>query len=200
MTADRSYFWPLPQRSYDVAVIDPPWHFKVFSETTGTKKSAQSHYSVMSLARIKALPVRELLKPDSVVFCFATAPLLPAALEAMAAWGFTYKSNLAWRKMTRNGKVRMGCGYWARTMHEHVLICTIGKPQLLTFPSLFDGIAREHSRKPDEFYSMVAERSPGRRRVDLFARERRNGWDVWGDEIEKFSSAESTCAHRRAEV
>ena len=144
------FFAPLQPGTYDVGVIDSPWHFRVFSEVTGTEKSAQAHYKVLSLAEIKALPVRALLKPNAVLLTWATAPLLPAALEAMVAWGITYKSNLVWRKLTRNGKPRMGCGFWARTMHEQVLIGTVGKPPLLKFPSLFDGVAREHSRKPDE--------------------------------------------------
>jgi hypothetical protein len=62
-----------------------------------------------------------------------------------------------------------------------------GKPRKFTLPSCFDGIAREHSRKPEEFYQMITERAPDLRRVDVFAREKREGWDAWGDEVEKFS-------------
>jgi N6-adenosine-specific RNA methylase IME4 len=187
MPMAQGLFNPLPLHSYDLGVIDSPWHFKVFSEVTGIKKSAQSHYRVMSLADIKKLPVRGLLKPDAVLFTWATAPLLPAAIEAMGAWGVTYKSNLVWRKTTRNSKVRMACGFWARSMQEHVLIGTVGKPPLLKFPSLFDGVAREHSRKPDEFYQMIVKQTPGYRRADIFARGRRDGFDGWGDELDRFS-------------
>ena len=63
--------------------------------------------------------------------------------------------------------------------------------QKFTLPSSFDGIAREHSRKPAEFYQMLSQRTPGLRRADLFAREKRDGWDAWGDEVEKFSPASS---------
>jgi len=59
-------------------------------------------------------------------------------------------------------------------------------------PSCFDGVRREHSRKPEEFYHMITERTPGLRRADLFSREKREGWDVWGDEVEKFSSPVSS--------
>jgi N6-adenosine-specific RNA methylase IME4 len=179
-------FAPLPPHNFDLAVVDPPWHFRLYSEVTGAKKSAQAHYPVMSLADIKTLPVRELLKDDAVVFTWATGAMLPQAFEAMTAWGVIYKSSLVWRKVTRAGKVRVGCGFWARTMHEHVLLGTIGKPRCFAMPSLFDGIAREHSRKPDEFYRMIAERTPGWRRVDIFAREMRQEWACWGDEIERF--------------
>jgi N6-adenosine-specific RNA methylase IME4 len=67
----------------------------------------------------------------------------------------------------------------------------VGRPRCFLLPSIFDGIAREHSRKPDEFYGIIAKKTPGLRRVDVFAREKREGWDAWGDEVEKFSSARS---------
>jgi N6-adenosine-specific RNA methylase IME4 len=180
---------PLPRRAYDVVVIDAPWHFRLWSEITGAKKAAQSQYTVMTLDAIKALPVRELLKPDAIVLEWATAPLLPAAIEVMAAWGVTYKSNLVWRKMAHNNKVRPGLGYWARSIHEHILIGTVGKPRALRLPSsLIDGIRREHSRKPDEFYRALVDATPNLRRADLFAREYHLGFEAWGDELNKFNS------------
>jgi N6-adenosine-specific RNA methylase IME4 len=185
-----SFFHPLPAHSYDLIVIDPPWPFATWS-AAGQGKSASKHYRVMTLADIKALPVRELLKNDAVVLLWATGAMLAQAVAVMEAWGITFKTEIAWRKVTRNGKVRMGCGFWARTMHEPVLLGTVGKPRKFTLPSCFDGIAREHSRKPDEFYRMITDRTPDLRRADLFAREKREGWEAWGDEIEKFSPARS---------
>jgi N6-adenosine-specific RNA methylase IME4 len=108
----------------------------------------------------------------------------------MSAWGFTYKSQMVWRKTTQAGKVRMGTGYWARSMHEPVLIGSIGKPpKFSAFPSLFDGIAREHSRKPEEFYGLVQKHTSGLRRADVFSRQNREGWDSFGDETGKFAEA-----------
>jgi N6-adenosine-specific RNA methylase IME4 len=189
-TATR-LFDPLLAHSYDLIVIDPPWPFATWS-AAGQDKSASKHYRVMTLADIMGLPIRELLKPHAVVLLWTTGAMLEKAVAVMQAWGITYKTELAWRKVTRNGKVRMGCGFWARTMHEPVLLGTVGKPAKFTLPSCFDGIAREHSRKPDEFYQMVTERTPGLRRADVFAREKREGWDAWGDEVEKFSSPVSS--------
>ncbi len=145
----------------------------------------------MALSEINALPVRNLLNRNGVVFLWATAPSLPQALAAMECWGVTYKTHFVWRKVTRTGKIRMGCGFWARTMHELILLGTVGKPRKFTLPSCFDGLAREHSRKPDEFYSMIVERTPGWRRADLFARERRLGWDVWGDQVDRFTACDA---------
>jgi N6-adenosine-specific RNA methylase IME4 len=183
-----SFFDPLPAHSYDLIVIDPPWPFATRS-AAGQGKSASKHYRIMTLGDIKALPVRKLLKDDAVVLLWTTGAMLAQAIAVMEAWGITFKTELAWRKVTRNGKVRMGCGFWARSMHEPVLLGTVGKPRKITLPSCFDGIAREHSRKPDEFYRMITDRTPDLRRADVFAREKRKGWDVWGDEVEKFSSA-----------
>jgi N6-adenosine-specific RNA methylase IME4 len=183
-----SRFAPLAVRSYDVLVIDPPWHFSTWSPAGQTSKSASGQYRTMPLTEIMALPVRELLKPDAIVYLWATGAMLPHALAALQAWGITYKTSFVWRKVTASGKVRWGTGRWAQSGHELVLLGTVGKPRCFLCPSIFDGLAREHSRKPDEFYEAIAKKTPGLRRADLFAREKRQGWDVWGDEIEKFSS------------
>lgn len=182
-----SFFAPLAMHSYDLIVVDPPWPFATWS-AAGQGKSPSKHYRTMTLAEIMALPVRDLMKDDAVVYLWATGAMREQAHAVMAAWGITYKTELVWRKVTRAGKVRWGLGFWARSMHEPVLLGTFGKPEKFALPSCFDGIAREHSRKPDEFYRMVAEKTPGLRRADLFARERREGWDAWGDEVGKFSS------------
>jgi N6-adenosine-specific RNA methylase IME4 len=143
-----SFFDPLAGHSYDLVVIDPPWPFATWS-AAGQGKSPSAHYRVMTLAEIMALPVRGLLKNHAVVLLWTTGAMLAQAFAVMQAWGITYKTNLMWRKVTRNGKVRMGCGFWARTMLEPILLGTVGKPPKITLPSCFDGIAREHSRKPD---------------------------------------------------
>lgn len=180
------FFSPLSAWSYDVLVVDPPWRFRTWSETNQAK-SASRHYDLMTIEQIKSLPIRMLAKPDALLLLWGTGAMTPQALDVMKAWGFTYKSHMVWRKTTPSGKVRMGTGYWARSMHEPVFIGSIGKPRKITaFPSLFDGIAREHSRKPDEFYDIVMRHAPGKRRCDIFSRETREGWEAWGNETGKF--------------
>jgi len=178
-------FAPLMAHSYDLVVLDPPWPFVTWS-AAGQGKSGSKHYRIMTLADIKELPVRGLLKDDAVILLWSTGAMLAQAIAVMEAWGLAFKTEIVWRKVTRNGKVRWGCGFWARTMHEPLLLGTVGKPTKFTLPSCIDGIAREHSRKPQEFYNMIKERTPGLRRADLFARENRDGWDCWGDEVGKF--------------
>jgi len=188
-----SFFAPLAARSYDVLVIDPPWHFKTWSLAGQTSKSASGQYRTMPIAEIMALPVRELLKRDAIVYLWATGAMLPHALETMKACGVVYKTSFVWRKITCNGKVRWGTGRWAQSGHEHVLLGVVGKPRCFLSPSIFDGLARAHSRKPDEFYNTILTKTPGLRRADLFAREHREGFDCWGDEVGKFSSAPGGC-------
>ena len=121
------FFDPLAAHSYDLVVIDPPWPFATWS-AAGQDKSASKHYRIMTLAEIMALPVRGLLQEHAVVLLWATGAMLAKAVAVMQAWGITFKTEIAWRKVTRNGKVRMGCGFWARSMHEPVLLGTVGKP------------------------------------------------------------------------
>ena len=184
--------WPfgdLRPLSYDVLAVDPGWNFRNWS-AKGEKKSAKRHYRCMPLAEIMALPVSRLAQRDCLVLLWATAPMLPQALACMASWGVPYKTNIVWRKVTPSGKVRMGPGYWARTMHEQVLIGTIGKPKKVSaFPSIFDGVARDHSRKPEEFYALVEKHTVGLRRADVFSRTDRPGWDAFGDAKGKYNDA-----------
>jgi N6-adenosine-specific RNA methylase IME4 len=188
--SDRSTTsWPfgvLRPFSYDVIVIDPPWDFENRSDA-GTRKGADPHYDVMALSDIKALPVGHLARRDAILLLWSTGAMLPQALDALDAWGARYLSQMVWRKVTKNGKVRVGTGYRVRTCHKPVLLASFGGRQThKAFPSIFDGLAREHSRKPDEFYRLMVERTPGLDRCDLFSRETRPGFDGWGREHGKF--------------
>ncbi|WP_299805887.1 MT-A70 family methyltransferase [Tardiphaga sp.] len=186
--------WPfggMRMFGYDVIVADPPWNFRTYSQE-GQKKGAGSHNDVMGLDAIMALPVGQLARRDCLLLLWTCgwAMATGAAQSAASAWGFTPITEIVWRKTTCNGKVRVGTGYGARTMHEPILLCTLGNPDHGAFPSLFDGIAREHSRKPDEFYDIAIGRTPrSLRRADLFVRETRPGFDGWGNEATKFDEA-----------
>lgn len=182
-------FAPLVPLSYSVIVADPPWRFRTWGETNQAK-SASRHYSLMTTEAICELPVHQLAQKDCLLLLWATGAMLPQAMEVMKSWGFVYKSMMAWRKITASGKVRMGTGYWTRSMHESILLGTLGNPGKISgFPSIFDGVAREHSRKPDEFYDLVLKHSDGLRRADLFSRESRAGFEAFGNEAGKFDAA-----------
>jgi N6-adenosine-specific RNA methylase IME4 len=180
-------FAPLSPLSYDVIVADPPWRFMTYSPKGKEKKSAECHYVTMTLDDIKSMPVSKLAAPDCALFLWATAPMFLQALEIVTAWGFVYKSQGIWHKTTRHGKTAFGTGYRIRNAHEHWIIATRGNPKnTRTERSVIMAKVREHSRKPDEFFQMVERWLPSARRLDLFSRETRVGWDSYGDQAGKF--------------
>jgi N6-adenosine-specific RNA methylase IME4 len=179
---------PLPRGPFDLIAADPPMRFNTYSDK-GAKKSPQAYYSCMPLDAIKGLPLGYIAAPDAWLLLWTSAPSLDRAFEVMTAWGFEYKSRFAWRKMTKNNKPRMGPGFLVRTLHEDILLCSRGRPGYAqAFPSLFDGLARDHSRKPDEFFRLAELFMPNARRLDMFSRESRPGWTAWGDEAGKFDT------------
>jgi N6-adenosine-specific RNA methylase IME4 len=184
----------LTDGSYDCLVIDPAWDFKNYS-AKGHLKGAHHHYECMSLDEIMALPVARLARKDCLLLMWTTGWAIAdgTAANVVRAWGAKPITELIWRKMTVNGKQRFGPGYRARTMHEPVLLATFGKPIHKPFPSEFMGIAREHSRKPDEFYSMVRAHTPMLPwRADIFSRETRDGFEGFGDQHGLFDGEKKT--------
>jgi N6-adenosine-specific RNA methylase IME4 len=173
---------------FDLIMADPPWRFDNWS-AAGERKNAKAHYACASLDWIKALPVADLAARDCVLWLWATNPMLPRALEVMAAWGFTFKTAGHWVKRTRHGKLAFGTGYVLRCAGEPFLIGTRGKPKTArNVRSVVEGPAREHSRKPDEAFAAAEMMMPGARRIELFSRQERPGWKVWGDEVGRFSA------------
>ena len=180
-------FGRLRMFGYGVIVADPPWTFDLRSEA-GWEKAPQAQYQCMSLDDIKALPVELLASSDALLLLWTCgwAMATGQAHEVARAWKAEPVTEMVWRKTTKNGKVRMGPGYRARTMHEPILLCKYGNPVHKPFPSLFDGVAREHSMKPDEFYQMVERHTPSAWRCDLFsAGIIRPGFEGWGEDHRK---------------
>lgn len=190
--------WPftgLLPRSYGLIYADPPWLYEGYSER-GNGKNPARHYACMPLDEIKALPVSDLADPDGCAcVMWATAPLLPAAIATLEAWGFAYSSAGAWAKMSARGGMAFGTGYRYRTAAEFFLLGTRGKPRQTSrsIRNLIIAPTREHSRKPDQMYVDLEAQWPGPR-VELFARTRRPGWDSWGTEVDRFPPARSEAA------
>jgi len=184
--------WPWPglqPRAYRCILADPPWAFRLYSDS-GEAKSPQHHYACMDLAAIAALPVAQLAHPvGGALVMWATAPMLPQALTVMQAWGFHYVSAGPWAKRSsRDAGWAFGTGYWFRSATEFFLLGTRGKisPLNRSTRNLIVAPVREHSRKPNEFRAMVEGLVPGPR-AELFAREAAPGWDAWGNETDKFT-------------
>jgi N6-adenosine-specific RNA methylase IME4 len=167
-----------PANLYNVVLADPPWDFQPYSKLTGMDRSAENHYPVMDLDSIKTLRIPA--ADDCVLFLWATVPMLVQAIEVMTAWGFQYRSHLVWLKD------RVGTGYWNRNRHELLLIGvrgTIPAPLPGTQPeSVIAAPVGRHSEKPEAFHEMIEKLYPNVPKLEMFARSRREGWDVWGAE------------------
>ena len=183
-------FDPLSPFAYDLVMIDPPWPFEVYSER-GMAKSPEAQYSTMSMDDIAALPVGDLLAPAGVLFCWATWPLIDRQAAIIRRWGLEPRTGGAWAKRTAAGKLRWGTGYLLRSVCEPFLIATLpgsgfrGSSEI----NLIDGLAREHSRKPDQAYALIERVMPGKRYADVFSRQSRPRWSAWGDQATKFDEA-----------
>lgn len=180
----------LPRGPYDLIMADPPWHFATRSAKGITRKGAGGQYDTMTLDEIKALPVAGIASRDCLLWLWATNPMLPQALEVMAAWGYTYKTAGHWSKRNpATGKQAFGTGYILRCAGEPFLIGMRGTVKTSrSVRSVIEGPVREHSRKPDEAFAAAEALMPGARRIELFSRQPRRGWDAWGDEAKKFGA------------
>lgn len=171
---------PLPAGPYRLILADPPWLFRVRSEK-GKGRNPERHYACLSVEEIAALPVRDIAARDAILLLWATWPHLETALAVGRAWGFTYKTAFVWDKEIN------GTGYHFRGRTEPCLFLTRGAPGLPAVrdvPNLIRERRRRHSQKPEEQYRRIDRMWPHLdRRVELFARERRAGWDAWGLEV-----------------
>lgn len=190
---------PLPPGPFACILADPPWHHASRSAKGQTRRSPSHHYGTMPLADIKALPVREIAAKDCHLFLWTTWPHLQQALEVIAAWGFTYSSGfLTWVKLNPRSadelflqaeNFHVGMGYTSRKNSEILLIGRRGAPKRLSksIRELMIAARREHSRKPDETYVRIEAYCAGPR-LEMFARQSRPGWTVWGNEAAKFDA------------
>lgn len=162
---------------YDLIYADPPWKYG-FSRSS--RRKIENHYETMGLDEIKSYSVPA--KPNSLLFLWATAPKLIEALSVMMAWGFEYKTHLVWDK----GKI--GMGYWCRGQHELLLVGVRGKFSPPSPNDRIGSIYREvrtaHSAKPKGMRNWIEKAFPTASKIELFARDRYEGWDAEGYEIE----------------
>ncbi len=159
-------------------LADPPWEHQ---QQYGAK-GAVMHYPLMSLERIKAMPVAGLAEEDAHLWLWCTNASLRDGYDVAEAWGFTVRSVLTWVKF------RLGLGHFLRNSTEHVLFGTRGRAPVLfrSQPTWINAPVEEHSRKPDELYAVIERVSPGPY-LELFARRRppsTRGWFIWGNEVD----------------
>jgi site-specific DNA-methyltransferase (adenine-specific) len=171
------------EKKYKTIVADPPWQYRN-KKMIGTWKDnggAESHYQTMSLSEICNLSlIKKILDKNCICFLWATVPMLPEAFQVLKAWGFKYKTMLIWVKIKT-----LPMGFWFRVNLE---LCLLGiKGNIKAFrqlnPNLFFAPITEHSKKPEKFFQLIDPIIP-RPAIELFARQKREGWDAWGDKIE----------------
>jgi len=176
------------RNKYKVIYADPPWYFKSYSKK-GEGRNATRHYSCLSLSDIILLPINSIAESDSTLIMWVTDPFLQKAFEVIEAWGFTYKTvAFTWVKQNKNNpNYFKGLGYWTRANPEMALLATKGKPKRINkdVNQLVVSPRREHSRKPDQMYEHIERLLEGPY-IELFARNKRPGWDSWGNEVGKF--------------
>lgn len=204
-------FRGLLRRGYKAILADPAWLFTTRS-AKGKGRSPEKHYACMSLDDIKALPVQDLAAPDCALFMWAIDTHIPMAHEVIADWGFEYKTvGFYWVKTNKDGETPFtGMGYWTRANPEQCLTsldpegfegrqCLLGSqgsPKRIgrDVPRLIVSRRREHSRKPDAAAKRIERLVPGPY-LELFARTQRPGWDVWGNETDKFEALPPDMLH-----
>lgn len=171
-------------KKYSVIYADPPWRY----EQKKLSGAAEKHYPTMSLDELKKLPVKELAEKDCALFLWATFPQLKEALELIDAWGFKYKTvAFVWLKKNKLADSWFyGLGFWTRGNAEVCLLAVKGKPKRHS-PCVHQFIIspiEAHSKKPDAAREKIVQLMGDVPRIELFARQSPEGWDVWGNEVE----------------
>jgi N6-adenosine-specific RNA methylase IME4 len=186
-------FDDLPKHYFRAILVDPPWPFATWSHK-GQGRNGEAHYSTMTHGELKALPVGSLAAPHCVLFIWIVQTQIPQAIRLIEAWGFKQKS-IAFLWVKGSGLPlfpddianQMGMGKWTRAEFEQCWLATRGNPVRIDASVrqvLFER-RREHSRKPDSVHERI-ERLVSGPYLELFARQRRRNWTVWGKEVDKF--------------
>jgi len=195
-------------KKYNIIYADPPWSYNKRNKTT-TKfgGGAMKHYDTMTLQEIKDLPIQNISADNCVLFMWVTFPKLQDGLDVIKSWGFTYKTlGFSWHKLNKNGKLFFGIESYTASNSEVCLLATKGKvgimkkdkdgKWIITPPeekvctisnfvsSAINSIRQRHSKKPDEARNRIVKLFGDLPRVELFAREKSEGWSSWGNQIE----------------
>ena len=175
-------------KKYQIIYADPPWSYQDTQKSGGTAFfGASVRYNTMKNKDILSLPISELADKDSVLFMWATSPLLPEALETIKAWGFKFKTiAFVWNKQTKNNINISNMGRWTMGNVEIVLLGVKGKPKRIikNIKQLVIAERKRHSEKPQEVRDRIVSLMGDLPRIELFARQKTEGWDVWGNEVE----------------
>jgi N6-adenosine-specific RNA methylase IME4 len=181
------------QGQYHCIIIDPPWFYRLRSNDKTHRNRIP--YQPMQIEEILALPVPELCDSTGcVLFLWYTNNHMIEAAQCLQTWGFNLKTILTWEKVTKAGTPHIGTGHWLRNCTEHCALAVRGDVKafagrtLSNESTILRARRREHSRKPLEFHQLVEKLCPNMSKLEMFARESREGWDCWGDEAGIFDA------------
>ncbi|MDZ8258951.1 MT-A70 family methyltransferase [Nostoc sp. ChiQUE01b] len=177
---------------YQCIVIDPPWFYRLRNQDKTHRN--RINYKPMHIGEILLLPVPNLSHPTgSVLWLWYTNNHMVEAAQCLQTWGFELKTILTWEKVTKDGtKTHLGVGHWLRNSTEHCALAVRGNVKafsgrtLTNESTILHSPRREHSRKPENFYQLVDKLCPDITKLEMFARESRDGWDCWGDQADLF--------------
>lgn len=179
-------------KKFATVLADPPWQFQNRTGKMAPEHKRLQRYPTMSLQEIKDLPVEAIVADTAHLYLWVPNALLAEGMQVMEHWGFTYKTNLIWYKVRKDGGPdRRGVGFYFRNVTEIILFGVRGKNARTLQPgrtqeNIISSRKREHSRKPDEQYELIEACSSGPR-IELFARGPRKGWFVWGNQAEDYT-------------
>lgn len=179
------------QKKYNIIYADPPWEYKQSGNKKNPRGMAKQHYDTMSTKEICELPIKNIKTDDAILFLWATFPNIAEALKVIESWGFDYKTAaFVWVKKNKKSNTNfLGMGAYTRANAE---ICLLGiskktkaKKQVLThnIHQVIEAPIENHSKKPDIVRQKIIELLGDLPRIELFAREKSEGWDVWGNEV-----------------
>jgi len=185
--AGRELLATVGERKFSTLLADPPWRFQNRTGKMAPEHKRLARYPTMTLEEICALPVESVSEERAHLYLWTPNALLPDALKVMEAWGFTYKTNIVWEKIRKDGGPDgRGVGFYFRNVTELLLFGVRGKNIRTLAPgrsqvNFIEERKREHSRKPDKQYEIIEACSPGPF-LELFSRGKRDGWTIWGNQ------------------
>ncbi len=172
-----------PNKKYKIIYADPAWEYR--DKAQSGKRGVNFKYDLMDLEKIKQLPVDTIADDDCILFIWGTWPQSKEVHEVIQAWGFEYKTlGFLWIKTYSNSaKFVIGMGNWTRSNSEYCLIAVKGKPRRINagISQIIISTISEHSKKPDKVRTDIVKLCGDLPRIELFARTKVHGWDVWGN-------------------
>ena len=173
----------LPDKKYQIILADPAWQYDDKLKHHGG--SADSHYNTLTIDQICSINIQKITDENCFLFLWGTWALLTQVLKVMGAWGFNYKTSaFVWLKTYKTGRDVFGMGNYTRGNTEYCLLGVNGKPkrQSKFVSQLIKTTIREHSKKPDIVRDKILQLCGDLPRIELFARTKVHGWDVWGND------------------